>query len=206
MHAETNRWLERPVRFADARLVPRVSIHHRLRPEHDRSRKTGMRGTHHPRLVVFLCTSSAHYRCSGLRFNPRAEIRRDGGEPPVDEEGKMHLPAGVQTVEESIKQTQLAQSGLKLGVVLVVGSYLLIILAGVLLIFSPSFAACPWVIAAETMGLNRSCHGCRWEALASNLVWSCLYSPPLLNWSLSFNSKRGVCPLKQNQRRWPKPW
>ena len=54
--------------------------------------------------------------------------------PRLDEEGKMHLPAGVQTVEESIKQTQLAQSGLKLGVVLVVGSYLLIILAGVLLI------------------------------------------------------------------------
>ena len=54
--------------------------------------------------------------------------------PMVDEEGKMQVPTGVQSVEESIKQTQLAQSGMGLGAVLMIGSYALILLAGVFLL------------------------------------------------------------------------
>ena len=54
--------------------------------------------------------------------------------PVVNEEGKMQLPTAVQSVEESIKQTQLAQSGMGLGAVLMIGSYALILLAGVFLL------------------------------------------------------------------------
>ena len=101
-----------------------------------------------PLIIAVLVFASTH----GLKSNVMVES------PRVDEEGKMHLPAGVQTVEESIKQTQLAQSGLKLGVVLVVGSYLLIILAGVLLILLA-------VLCGMSMG--NSCGDDGFESLVS---------------------------------------
>ena len=46
----------------------------------------------------------------------------------------MHLPAGIEQVEETIKQTQLAQSGMGIGGVMMAASCVLIVLAVLLII------------------------------------------------------------------------
>ena len=61
--------------------------------------------------------------------------------PTVDSDGMMHLPAGVQQVEETIKQTQLAQSGLGIGGVMMAASSVLIVLAALLMVLLGSFCA-----------------------------------------------------------------
>ncbi|MEL0182197.1 MAG: hypothetical protein VW872_03930, partial [Candidatus Poseidoniales archaeon] len=61
--------------------------------------------------------------------------------PTVDSDGTMHLPAGVQQVEETLKQTQLAQSGLGIGGVMMAASSVLIVLAALLMILLGSFCA-----------------------------------------------------------------
>lgn len=61
--------------------------------------------------------------------------------PTVDNEGKMHLPAGIEQVEETIKQTQLAQSGMSIGGVMMAASCVLIVLAALLMVLLGSFCA-----------------------------------------------------------------
>ena len=78
--------------------------------------------------------------------------------PTVDSDGTMHLPAGVQQVEETIKQTQLAQSGLGIGGVMMAASSVLIVLAALLMILLGSFCA---------MGGATSCSDEEFEWLVS---------------------------------------
>jgi hypothetical protein len=61
--------------------------------------------------------------------------------PTVESDGTMHLPAGVQQVEETLKQTQLAQSGLGIGGVMMAASSVLIVLAALLMVLLGSFCA-----------------------------------------------------------------
>ena len=79
--------------------------------------------------------------------------------PLVDAEGKMHLQAGVEEFEESSKQTQLAQSGMKIGAVLVVGSYGLNLVAGMLVLLLA-------ILCGMSMGNN-----CGDDSIETFLSW-----------------------------------
>ena len=78
--------------------------------------------------------------------------------PVVDEEGKMQLPGGFEQVEETIKQTQLAQSGMSIGGVMMAACCVLIVLAVLLIVLLGSFCA---------MGGANSCSDDEFERLIS---------------------------------------
>ena len=121
--------------------------------------------------------------------------------PTVDGDGKMHLPAGVQQVEETIKQTQLAQSGMG------IGGVMMTLLrphraGGVLMILLGSFCA---------MGGASNCSDDEFEWLISSIKFGNLgiklglvvfCSQPSQNWRWSINSKAGPrCRANTNSTR-----